>query len=128
MVPSDLVTLFTLITEPDISETTPVSSFPSGNIADIVSPIVCDVGKSVVLSTVIAVVVAVFILPPCLTPALTGSDICIICPGLTNTPASNVSDFSSQAVSRYLNFRKTSIYGGSNEIQKNIIAKAILGV
>ena len=45
-----------------------------------------------------------------------------------NTPASNVSDFSSQAVSRYLNFRKTSIYGGSNEIQKNIIAKAILGV
>ena len=45
-----------------------------------------------------------------------------------NTAASNVSDFSSQAVSRYLNFRKTSIYGGSNEIQKNIIAKAILGV
>ena len=45
-----------------------------------------------------------------------------------NTPASNVSDFSSQAISRYLNFRKTSIYGGSNEIQKNIIAKAILGV
>ena len=45
-----------------------------------------------------------------------------------NTPASNVSDFSSQAVSRYLNFRKTSIYGGSNEIQKNINAKAILGV
>ena len=45
-----------------------------------------------------------------------------------NTPASSVSDFSSQAVSRYLNFRKTSIYGGSNEIQKNIIAKAILGV
>ena len=45
-----------------------------------------------------------------------------------NTPASNVSDFSSQAVSRYLNFRKTSIYGGYNEIQKNIIAKAILGV
>ena len=45
-----------------------------------------------------------------------------------NPPASNVSDFSSQAVSRYLNFRKTSIYGGSNEIQKNIIAKAILGV
>ena len=44
------------------------------------------------------------------------------------TPTSNVSDFSSQAVSRYLNFRKTSIYGGSNEIQKNIIAKAILGV
>jgi pimeloyl-CoA dehydrogenase large subunit len=27
----------------------------------------------------------------------------------------------------YFNYRKTSIYGGSNEIQKNIIAKAILG-
>jgi len=27
----------------------------------------------------------------------------------------------------YFNMRKTSIYGGSNEIQKNIIAKAILG-
>ena len=26
----------------------------------------------------------------------------------------------------YLNLRKTSIYGGSNEIQKNIIAQAIL--
>jgi len=29
---------------------------------------------------------------------------------------------------RYFNFRKASIYGGSNEIQKNIIAKAVLGV
>jgi len=28
----------------------------------------------------------------------------------------------------YFNFRKTSIYGGSNEIQKNIIAQMILGV
>ncbi|MGA0083503.1 MAG: acyl-CoA dehydrogenase family protein, partial [Candidatus Nanopelagicales bacterium] len=37
-------------------------------------------------------------------------------------------EYSHTAVSRYLNFRKTSIYGGSNEIQKNIIAKAILGV
>ena len=29
---------------------------------------------------------------------------------------------------RYFNFRKASIYGGSNEIQKNIIAKAVLGI
>jgi pimeloyl-CoA dehydrogenase large subunit len=29
---------------------------------------------------------------------------------------------------QYFNYRKTSIYGGSNEIQKNIIAKAILGL
>ena len=34
----------------------------------------------------------------------------------------------SPADAQYLNYRKTSIYGGSNEIQKNIIAKAILGV
>ncbi|NNF16659.1 MAG: pimeloyl-CoA dehydrogenase large subunit [Gammaproteobacteria bacterium] len=32
------------------------------------------------------------------------------------------------AALRYFNFRKASIYGGSNEIQKNIIAKAVLGV
>lgn len=30
------------------------------------------------------------------------------------------------ALANYLNFRKVSIYGGSNEIQKNIIAKTIL--
>jgi alkylation response protein AidB-like acyl-CoA dehydrogenase len=28
----------------------------------------------------------------------------------------------------YFNFRKVSIYGGSNEIQRNIVAKAILGL
>ena len=32
------------------------------------------------------------------------------------------------SVSKYLNMRKTSIYGGSNEIQKNIISKHVLGV
>ena len=37
-------------------------------------------------------------------------------------------DYASSSVAQYLNYRKTSIYGGSNEIQKNIIAKAILGV
>lgn len=30
--------------------------------------------------------------------------------------------------SEYFNVRKTSIYGGSNEIQRNIIAKAVLGL
>ena len=29
---------------------------------------------------------------------------------------------------RYANFRKTSIYAGSNEIQRNIIAKMSLGL
>jgi len=27
----------------------------------------------------------------------------------------------------YLNMRKTSIYGGSNEVQKNIVAQTVLG-
>lgn len=29
---------------------------------------------------------------------------------------------------RYFNYRKASIYGGSNEIQKNIVAKHVLGL
>jgi pimeloyl-CoA dehydrogenase large subunit len=33
-----------------------------------------------------------------------------------------------RAAPTYFNWRKTSIYGGSNEIQRNIIAKAILGL
>ena len=37
-------------------------------------------------------------------------------------------EFAAQSVSKYLNMRKTSIYGGSNEIQKNIISKHVLGV
>jgi pimeloyl-CoA dehydrogenase large subunit len=36
-------------------------------------------------------------------------------------------DWASTAAPTYFNWRKISIYGGSNEIQKNIIAKAILG-
>lgn len=36
--------------------------------------------------------------------------------------------FAANQAKRYFNFRKLSIYGGSNEIQKNIIAKAILGL
>jgi hypothetical protein len=32
------------------------------------------------------------------------------------------------ASEKYLNTRKLSIYGGSNEIQRNIIAKAVLGL
>ena len=33
-----------------------------------------------------------------------------------------------EAAPGYFNYRKVSIYGGSNEIQRNIIAKAILGL
>ena len=37
-------------------------------------------------------------------------------------------DEAAQLAARYLNDRKTTIYGGSNEIQKNIIAQMILGL
>ena len=37
------------------------------------------------------------------------------------------SDWAAPAAPGYFNYRKVSIYGGSNEIQRNIIAKTILG-
>ncbi len=37
-------------------------------------------------------------------------------------------DSAAEAAPSYFNYRKASIYGGSNEIQRNIIAKAILGL
>ena len=37
-------------------------------------------------------------------------------------------DYAGEAAPSYFNNRKVSIYGGSNEIQRNIIAKAILGL
>lgn len=36
--------------------------------------------------------------------------------------------FSASTAARYFNYRKTSIYAGSNEIQRNIIAKMALGL
>ena len=48
------------------------------------------------------------------------------------TPGSNVEplgpEYAPTVTPRYLNYRKASIYGGSNEIQHNIIAKLILGL
>jgi len=37
-------------------------------------------------------------------------------------------DYAHHAAPTYFNYRKTSIYGGSNEIQRNIITKMILGL
>jgi len=37
-------------------------------------------------------------------------------------------EYGHTATEKYLNSRKLSIYGGSNEIQRNIIAKAVLGL
>lgn len=57
--------------------------------------------------------------------------------GFVNTPlgeAANGNEFvpgpeySNMAAQNYFNMRKTSIYGGSNEIQHNIIAKMVLGL
>jgi alkylation response protein AidB-like acyl-CoA dehydrogenase len=40
----------------------------------------------------------------------------------------DVPGWAQYAAPRYLNFRKTSIYGGSNEVQRTIIASTILGL
>ncbi len=37
-------------------------------------------------------------------------------------------DYAHRAAPTYFNARKTTIYGGSNEIQRNIIAKMVLGL
>lgn len=37
-------------------------------------------------------------------------------------------DWAQRAAPQYLNYRKTSIYGGSNEVQRTIIASTILGL
>lgn len=42
--------------------------------------------------------------------------------------ASEAMDWTAQIAPSYFNNRKVSIYGGSDEIQRNIIAKAVLGL
>jgi alkylation response protein AidB-like acyl-CoA dehydrogenase len=37
-------------------------------------------------------------------------------------------EYAGPMMPHYLNYRKVSIYGGSNEIQRNVISKAILGL
>jgi len=37
-------------------------------------------------------------------------------------------DYAAPLAARYFNYRKTTIYGGSNEIQRNIIAQMVLGL
>ena len=52
--------------------------------------------------------------------------------GVSNDNGSNEHplgpDYAAHAAALYFNMRKTSIYGGSNEIQRNIITKMILGL
>jgi alkylation response protein AidB-like acyl-CoA dehydrogenase len=42
--------------------------------------------------------------------------------------SNELDDWTTMIAPNYFNYRKVSIYGGSNEIQKNIIAKAVLGL
>jgi hypothetical protein len=42
--------------------------------------------------------------------------------------AADIDRFTSRLLPRYFNYRKTTIYAGSNEIQRNIIAKMSLGL
>lgn len=53
-------------------------------------------------------------------------------PDMTRLAGSNdlpdIPDWAGTATPHYLNWRKVSIYGGSSEIQKNIVAKAVLGL
>ena len=46
---------------------------------------------------------------------------------LTNEPPAGP-DWAGPIAPNYFNYRKVTIYGGSNEIQRGIIAKAILGL
>jgi alkylation response protein AidB-like acyl-CoA dehydrogenase len=50
----------------------------------------------------------------------------LLCQGSNEAPVGP--DYAHMAAPKYFNTRKTSIYGGSNEIQKNIIAKMVLGL
>ena len=44
------------------------------------------------------------------------------------TEGSDIPDWARTSAPTYLNLRKASIYGGSNEIQRQIIAGTILGL
>ena len=48
-------------------------------------------------------------------------------PMLANEPLVGP-DYAVPAASRYFNYRKIAIYAGSNEIQRNILSKAVLGM
>jgi alkylation response protein AidB-like acyl-CoA dehydrogenase len=51
-------------------------------------------------------------------------------PGALPVDAGDIAtpEWAQSSAPHYLNYRKTSIYGGSNEVQRNIIASTILGL
>ncbi|HRD47481.1 MAG TPA: acyl-CoA dehydrogenase family protein, partial [Caulobacter sp.] len=48
--------------------------------------------------------------------------------GLTGDNSLSIPSWAAKSAPTYFNMRKTSIFGGSNEIQRNIMAKAVLGL
>ena len=46
--------------------------------------------------------------------------------GYNNSPLGP--EYAAPTAPQYFNYRKTSIYAGSNEIQRNILSKAVLGM
>jgi len=48
--------------------------------------------------------------------------------GAASGGPSSLPEYAAPLAATYLNLRKTTIYGGSNEIQKNIIAQMMLGL
>jgi len=49
-------------------------------------------------------------------------------PGIGHNEPPIGSEFANNSAPRYFNYRKASIYAGSNEIQRNIMAKLVLGL
>jgi pimeloyl-CoA dehydrogenase large subunit len=49
-------------------------------------------------------------------------------PGENDDGSNEVEEWTTQIAPNYFNYRKVSIFGGSNEIQRNIVAKAVLGL
>ena len=49
-------------------------------------------------------------------------------PEIGNNEPAIGSRFANTAAPRYFNYRKASIYAGSNEVQRNIMAKLVLGL
>ena len=43
-------------------------------------------------------------------------------------PAGFAAEWAGMATAQYLNYRKLSIAGGTNEVQKTILAKSVLGL
>ena len=72
----------------------------------------------------------VSLISPSATPGPTPASVSARCPAvaaLSNEPELGP-EWATEATRSYLFLRAASIYGGTNEIQKNILTKAVLGL